>query len=349
MADGTRGSALVEGRPSDARHRRIRVPGTRRWLVATPVFDTYWRFAYERQRIFYARVRGEPSPWTADEVLAAHRFTNVYRASDRVSQFLIRNVAYAPAGAPSDRVFRTLLFKLFNRIETWKHLVETLGEVSWEAYDRARFQRALDSLMNRGERVYSAAYIMPSPALGAVRKHANHLKLLEVMMSDALAARVQEARSLEGVYRVLLSYPSLGPFLAFQLAIDLNYGPLLDFSEMDFVVAGPGARSGLRKCFADIAGLTDEEVIAVVAEIADEEFARQGLPFAGLWGRRLHLIDCQNLFCEVDKYARVAHPDATGTGGRTRIKQRFAPKSEPILQWYPPKWGIDAWQPPVTS
>lgn len=31
-----------------------------------------------------------------------------------------------------------------------------------------------------------------------------------------------------------------------------------------------------------------------------------GLRFRSLAGRRLKLIDCQNLFCEVDKYARVA-------------------------------------------
>ena len=28
--------------------------------------------------------------------------------------------------------------------------------------------------------------------------------------------------------------------------------------------------------------------------------------FRDLWGRPLQLIGCQNLFCEVDKYARVA-------------------------------------------
>jgi hypothetical protein len=272
--------------------------------------------------------------------LGDHRFTNVYRASDRVSQFLIRNVIYAGSSEPNEVAFRTLIFKLFNRVETWEHLVGVVGEVSWATYDRRRFEAALDKLMLRGERVYSAAYIMPSPALGAQRKHANHLRLLELMMKADLGERVASTRALRGVYELLLSYPSLGPFLSFQLAIDLNYGPVLDFSEMDFVVAGPGAKSGLRKCFADMAGLTDEEVIGVVAQLADDEFSRQGLDFADLWGRPLQLIDCQNLFCEVDKYARVVHPEAAGAGGRTRIKQKFSPKREPVTHWYPPKWGI---------
>lgn len=342
MPDGSRSLRLRDVSVRDARPRRIRIPGTRRWLVATPVFDTYWRFACERQRIFHARVRGEPAPWTTDEVLARHKFTNVYRASDRVSQYLIRHVIYGSAADPSDLVFRILLFKLFNRIETWTHLVDAVGPVSWSSYERRRFCEALDSLMNKGERVYSAAYIMPSPAFGASRKHANHLRLIELMMRDSLPERLLDATSLEAVYRLLLGYPSLGRFLAFQLAIDLNYSAMLDYSEMDFVVAGPGARSGLRKCFVDGSGLTDEDLIAVVAEIADVEFARQGLCFESLWGRKLQLIDCQNLFCEVDKYARVAHPEAAGSGGRTRIKQKFAPRSLRLPQWYPPKWKIDA-------
>ncbi len=63
--------------------------------------------------------------------------------------------------------------------------------------------------------------------------------------------------------------------------------------------------------------------------------------FDDLWGRALQLIDCQNLFCEVDKYARAAHPEVRGLSGRTRIKQRFSPRTEPITAWYPPKWGIN--------
>jgi hypothetical protein len=83
----------------------------------------------------------------------------------------------------------------------------------------------------------------------------------------------------------------------------------------------------------------------VVAEIADGEFERLGLRFKDLWGRRLQLIDCQNLFCEVDKYARVAHPEFSGESGRTRIKQRFVAVQRPTPQWYPPKWKVN---PPPT-
>ena len=320
--------------------RKIVLPGGRA-LTATTVFETYWRFACKRQDAFMRRVQGESPPWSNDLVISAHRFTNTYRASDRVSQYLIRHVQYGDRDrSRADIIFRTLIFKLFNRIETWERLVDELGDIRWKGFDFARAERVLDRVRTRGETVYSAAYIMPSPAFGEVRKHANHLRLIEHMMRDDVASKVAESPTLEALFKLLRGYPSLGDFLAFQLAIDLNYSVATDFSEMDFVVAGPGARDGMKKCFADVAGLDEADVIRAVADIADAEFDRLGLRFQTLWGRRLQLIDCQNIFCEVDKYSRVVHPEFSGESGRTRIKQRFVAKPCPIPQWYPPKWGI---------
>jgi hypothetical protein len=308
-------------------------------LSTTAVFDTYWRFAYERQEIFHRRLVGDPPPWTEDEILRVFRFTNVYRASDRVSQYLIRHVIYGGPQTTDEIFFRLFLFKIFNRIETWERLSERLQRLTWETFDFERYDQVLSDLMTRGERIYSAAYIVPPPDLGRKRKHSNHLLLLAMMMRDRLPDRLACARSLREVFELLRGYPSLGDFLAFQFAVDLNYGPFLNFSEMEYVVAGPGARSGIRKAFHDTAGLNDEDVIRAVAEHAAREFETRDLPFRSLWGRPLQLIDCQNLFCEVDKYSRVAHPTAAGLG-RTRIKRRFDVPKGALNQWYPPKWGL---------
>ena len=98
----------------------------------------------------------------------------------------------------------------------------------------------------------------------------------------------------------LPSYPGIGAFLAYQYLIDLNYAAGLGFSEMEFVVPGPGARDGIRKCFGPAARGIEAEVIRYMADTQAEQFARLGLAFAGLRGRPLQLIDCQNLFCEVE-------------------------------------------------
>jgi len=318
--------------------------GGGRELEVTQVYDTYWRFAAARQEVFVKRVGGRPGPWTDDPIISGHRFTNAYRASDRASQYLIRSVIYDGPQTAQEIFFRTLLFKLFNRIDTWELLTRRLGEQpSWAQFQMRRYERIFDEAMASGQRLYSAAYIMPSPPFGKKRKHANHLQLLERMMSDGVPRKVSNARSLEGIYDLLRSYPSFGAFLAFQFTIDLNYSVLTDFSEMDFVVAGPGARNGIAKCFKSTAGLSEAELIRIMAERADDEFARLGLRFQKLGGKRpLQLIDCQNLFCETDKYARVAHPEITGGSSRTRIKQRFSPSAEPLPQFYPPKWELNA-------
>lgn len=311
-------------------------------LRTAPAFDLYWRFAVERQRVFFERTAGGSPPWTDDPVIGAYRFTNVYRAADRVSQFLIRHVIYEGDQSAEEIFFRTLLFKLFNRIGTWKLLQTNLGALSWKRFNADRYKAVLDRAMGAGQRIYSPAYIMPCPAFGATKKHTNHLLLLAQMMKSGVPGQVASARSLRQVFEILRALPSLGNFLAFQFTIDLNYSELTDFSEMDFVVAGPGASSGLRKCFPDSAGLSDEDLIREVTHAAEREFRRRDLRFQTLWGREPQLIDCQNVFCEIDKYTRVALPEATGSS-RTRIKRRFRADmggNAIPAQFYPPKWRL---------
>lgn len=312
-----------------------------RLLQPSAAFDTYWRFAAERQAIYEARQAGRPGPWTADPILRAHRFTNCYRATDRVSQFLIQQVAYRGAQERRELVFRTLLFKLFNKVSTWQLLERSLGELSWASFDVDRYDAILSAHFASGARLYSAAYVVPPPSLGATRKHTNHLRLIDLMMRDCIDKRLADAPSMKAAFEILRSYPTIGDFLAYQFLVDINYSVALDFDESDFVVPGPGARDGIRKCFGPDANGIEREVITYVQESQEHHFARLGLTFGGLRGRRLQLIDCQNLFCEVDKYSRVAHPDLRGLSGRARIKQRYRPDPTPLTVWFPPKWGIN--------
>jgi len=318
--------------------RSIRI-GTRT-MVATDVLRSYWFVAAERQRIYHRRLRGEPAPWTTDPVLSNYRFTNAYRAADRVSQDLIRMQYQGPQEA-EDLLLRTLLYRFFNKPTTWRTIERAVGTLSRSSYDIAVIDRELEGVLAHGQRVYSAAYITPPPPFGARRKHLNHLRLVEYILASGAADRIREASTLQQVYTFLYSYPSLGPFLAFQLAIDLNYSTLVDFDENQFVVAGPGARSGIAKCFVHTDALGPEDVIRWAVDHQEEEFERYGLDFENLFGRPLALIDCQNLFCETDKYARVAHPGVAGIGNRARIKQRFTPQAPGPAPFFPPQWGIN--------
>jgi hypothetical protein len=312
-----------------------------RRLRTTQVFDTYWRFAAARQQVYRARLRGDPGPWTADPILATYRFTNCYRAADRVSQYLIKEVIYRGSQDADEVLFRILLFRFFNRISTWEYLLSVFGELTWATFRLDRYDQVLTKAFCGGERIYSAAYVIPAPRLGGLRKHTNHLTLLEHMLRGGLGHRLAASGSMAEGFDLLRGYAGIGDFLAFQLLIDINYSTMINFDEMDFVVPGPGATDGLRKCFGPGVRGMEADIIRYVSDTQEKHFDRLGLRFCGLNGRRLQLIDCQNLFCEVDKYARVAHPQISGYSGRTRIKQRFIPVDNAVTAWFPPKWGIN--------
>lgn len=304
-------------------------------------YSLYWDFAYKRQQIFEKRLSNSQGPWSPDLVLRENRFTNVFRASDRVSQFLIA-LQYDTQDS-KEVFFKTLLFKIFNKIETYNSLSKELGHISYQSFDLKRYDDLLTWQMAVGARIYSAAYIMPSAgrAFGYKFKHTNHLALLQKMLKDNLDKKIFESDSLESVYNLLIGYPSFGSFLAYQYAVDINYSEFLNFSENDFVVAGPGAKSGVMKCFASMGDYSYEDIIRMMVDEQDLEFERLGYQPVKLWGRSLHLIDCQNLFCEVDKYLRVIKPEFNGENGRSRIKQKFKGSKGGLSFFFPPKWNIN--------
>ncbi len=288
-------------------------------------------------------MEGDDPPWTDDPIIARHKFTNAYRVSDRVSQYLIRNVIYEGDQSLPEVFFRIILFKLFNKIGTWELLKSRVGPITWESYSFARFDDMLTEALSAKTRIYSAAYIMPSgnSAFGYQAKHRNHLALLERMMRDEVPCRIASASNMKQAFELLRSYPTIGNFLGYQFVTDLNYSEICDFSEMEFVIPGPGALDGVHKCFSDLGGLNETDVIKLVTDRQEQEFGRLELQFRSLWGRPLQLIDCQNLFCEVSKYARVMHPEIRGVNDRSRIKQVYRPSEQPLEYWFPPKWGIN--------
>ncbi len=311
----------------------------------TVVFDSYWKFAVLRQEAFFNKLKNNGQPCTNDPIISKYKFTNAYRASDRVSQYLIRNVIYNKnlPDSPKEILFRIILFKLFNKIETWELLTSKLGGLTFEDYNFKAYDKILMAAMANRKTIYSAAYIMPSgqSTFGHLKKHSNHLKLIELILKDNTHDRLMHVRTMQGAFEILKNFPGFGDFLAYQFLIDINYSPITNFSESEFVVPGPGAKGGISKCFSDLGGLSNVEIIKFMTDRQEKEFDRLGLDFKNLWGRRLQLIDCQNLFCEVDKYSRVKHPEIKGNSDRTRIKQIFKINSKPINFWFPPKWNIN--------
>jgi hypothetical protein len=311
------------------------------------VYDLYWSFAARRQAAFERRLTGAPPPWSDDPILQRFKFCNVFRAADRVSQYLIRHVAYRePSDSPQDRLFQIVAFRTFSQPATWDGVIARLGHApTLEDLASGEFENALNDVKRERGGLYTGAFILcATKAFGFEEKHKNHVALFKRMFLECEAGdRILHAESLEALVKFLQGFPLTGEFMSYQTAIDLNYSSLVNFSENDYTQAGPGALRGLAKVFLDLGSFSPSETIAWMVENQEREFDRLGLSFGGLWGRRLHAIDCQGLFCEVDKYCREAVPQLASN--RSRIKARFTPSEDALLLFFPPKWGINGLLP----
>jgi len=305
------------------------------------VYDLYWYFAYERQNIFWKKLNGQDAPWTNDEILKTYKFCNSYRVNDRVSQYLLKIVIYnGKEYNNADMIFRIILFKLFNKELTWELLLNNFKDITLDTFDIKLYSEVLEKAISNGVKIYNDAYIScANKVFGYDRKHNNHLALLyKMFIVDKVHLKLLEAKTMEEGFNIIKSYPLIGNFMAYQLVTDINYSDAVNWREDEFTVAGPGSLRGIKKCFIDKGKLSNEDIIRYMFEHQDEEFKRLGLDFKRIGNRPLQLIDCQNIFCELDKYCRQALPDLKSN--RTKIKKKYVAKTDKINYIYPKKWNI---------
>lgn len=306
------------------------------------IYDLYWYFAWERQNIFWKKLNGEEAPWTDDYILQQYKFCNSYRVNDRVSQYLLKNVIYNEnIYEDEDMLFRIILFKLFNKEATWELLVNEFGNITLKEFNFEIYSKVLNEATLKGVKIYNDAYIScANKAFGYDRKHDNHLALLNKMFNeDKIASKIKACKTMKEAFDIIKSYPLIGNFMAYQLVTDINYSEVVDWREDEFTVAGPGSLRGIKKCFIDTGDMSNEDIIRYMYERQDEEFKRLNLDFKKIGDRPLQLIDCQNIFCELDKYCREKVPELKSN--RTKIKKKYVSKKEKIEYMYPPKWGVN--------
>lgn len=313
--------------------------------IKEDIIKYYFYFIQERMNIFWNKLNGGNPPWTDDSILSKNKFTNVYRASDRVSQYLIKNVIYNDEQHLSEKdiLFRILLFKIFNKIETWEYLERELGVINTENFNLHRINQLLQKRILVTP-IFSNAYMMTGTLYKYNHLSYKHEKWLQMLKDEFfetnLLDRIIEAKSLEHVYILLRNCPLIGDFLAYQYTIDINYSNVVNFSEDSFVKAGIGAIRGIKKCFEPLGNHTFEDAIKCTHENFDKYQKIFGFNnFKNLFGRNPTLIDIQNCFCETDKYLRVKKPELQVDN--KRIKQKYKYNNKKISLFFPPKWNIN--------
>ena len=212
----------------------------------------YFYFIQERMNIFWRKCE-DCRCLTNDPILKEYKFTNVYRACDRVSQYLIKNVIYKDLDkyTPEDVLLRILVFKVFNRIETWEYLSQ-LTDITVASFNVEKLSKALTK-RQVSTPIFSNAYMMTGCYSGYGGINTKHQVWLQMIKEEFIEKqglkKVLEAKSMSEVYNQLRNYPLIGDFLAYQYTIDFNYSPYLNFDEDSFVKAGVGAVRGIKKCF----------------------------------------------------------------------------------------------------
>ena len=329
----------------------------------------YFAFVQHRLDIFWSRADAprqllpesapvaltsthERDPLVASTI-ASHRFTNVYRITDRVSQSLVSNVLYNQAPEYQyrnieDYTLNVILFKLFNRMDVWHEIMQPLAPITLENFveHKKHISQQLAKRLLSKRQIWNSAYIMPPiPKYRGEYKHDSWLDCIQAELIDAKGINnIVTATSLEQLYGRLLETSGIGSFLAMQLATDLNYGPaqFFDLDENTFVKAGPGAQRGIQACFPNAHKSQYESAIVYVRDHFDELASHYGYQPQLLGDRLPTLMDLQNCFCETDKLLRVCMPDLRS--GNSRIKQIYSTAKkivEPIDYYFPDKWNLN--------
>ncbi|CCL99680.1 uncharacterized protein FIBRA_01701 [Fibroporia radiculosa] len=338
-----------------AQHKSVVIDGQK--FTASPILDVLFEFMAERHRIFKRRLAHEDAPWTDDRILAVYPFTNVYRIYDRVTQYVLRHVIREGEQDLHEACFRVMLFRSFNKVETWNLLRTHFGKLTWREFDVGAYEKVLCSAE---QAIYGHAYIIPAPKLGVTSNAGNHLRLIQLMMEQNVPGQLRRFRHLKDAHGWLSIFPSMGDFTSLQyvslqqcicivitstdpsnpsrrLLLDLNMLPFFNFSENEWIALGPGSLECIRKIFGPSIRGREYSAFRYIHSIQHEQFARLGI-LANLVPRLcknsqsgVTMVDLEHSLCECEKYSRARFPEITGR--RKNVAKCI---------WRPSKKGVTA-------
>lgn len=281
----------------------------------------YHEFVSERHKVWLARQAGAPAPWTDNPILAAKKFTNVFRILDPGTQIVMRDGFMD--GELADVAMRCFLYRHTGRVEVWDHTVaELLGQPTIDdledVYEILMEYRGESKAMTCGnstrggpsrqgrkfERaVFTGAYLVfpqsQVPGTDKVRAIVDLTKRLFTPGSPDYVVDDFVGASPAAAFAALVRNKGVGNFTSMQVLTDWGYGP----GQLDdtFVIAGPGAVKGAAEL-----GLKPNPAI---------EWCRANLPddvFLTLPDGRRHYpsaMDVQNTLCEFFKFVRYLKGD----------------------------------------
>ncbi|PWN51412.1 hypothetical protein IE53DRAFT_386207 [Violaceomyces palustris] len=311
--------------PKEARiHPHITLP------VKANLLDGFFEYAYKRHQVHLRRLSGLPQQdWTDDKILRTYKFANVYRALDRGTQFVITDVIPKGEQTVEECCFRIFLYRSFARISTYRILEQALGHAPrYSTFSPSLYDSILFPRVANGEPLYGSSYYVPAPReFDTVHPFQSTLRLIDLMMKSGLPQKIHNAKHMRDAHAFISAYPSMGPFTAMQLVLDLNLSSFINLSESEFAACGPGSRSCLFDMFGTGVKGVELEAMRWLCKTQDEHWERLGITepprLCEMRPPGLNVVDTEHTLCEFMKYLRYKS-GRSGRGGKPASARRIA-------------------------
>lgn len=294
------------------------------------VLDGFWTMIYTRHMIWYKRfVLNKPPPWTKNRIFLEYKFTNMYRELDRGTIYLLDNIANK--GTPYEDVFNIILYRLFNRISTYDQIgFQTLlraksGAITWPAFGKS-FEK-IRRFGDAGNPIYTDAHMVCAYEHYPGKDKLERIWYIVDQVLDHLweiMEAVYDNESLGPLHKFLITLPGIGPFIAYEVAVDISYCEWNSHHDDEWVNPGPGCQRGLKAIFPGIKPRQCQEAIELLRYYQRDEFDRLNLPFFDIAykGKELTLRNIEHDLCEFFKY----HKALLGLG---RPRNKFVAVTQP--------------------
>lgn len=326
--------------------REIKIK-TAKPILNESVIREWFYHQRERTSIYYKKeILNLPPYWTNDKILRDYKFVNTKRTWDRETKWLLNNVTNNNSVSYENKILNSFLFRVINKGDTLNAIGAPFdfSKMTIIDIDKTIRDKVENILSKKPDYVFfNAAYILGGPKVNFGRfleeKKNDIEKNMIIRMvkfvfynQDKIVNGVKSSANQFEVFNHLKSFSGIGNFLAYQIFVDLTYIINFPFTEMNFVISGPGCERGINWVFSDRDGMNSEECLFWftinqnnIAERYNERWDMDEIfHFLPKEERVYSLMDMENSgACEIDKRCRTKF-------GNKRPKQKYHYKNNKL-------------------
>jgi hypothetical protein len=274
----------------------------------TPDYAPLWHWMKAREQARIHKDSGADAPHSDDPVIKDYRFCNVRREDDRGTIWLRQNIRERFVDHPA-LWFMLCIARQINWPDTLEELIRWYAWPSDDYFNPSKITKILNDRKERGDKVYTGAYMIPAPSKKGADKQAYIAETVCGALWDRRTSieRAFKVQSLQHTHEMLTRSNGWGPFMAYQAVVDMRFTKLLQNASdvANWAAAGPGTIRGLNRLYGRAVkySLSQGQALSEMRAIYKIAGDETGIP--------LDFSDVPNILCETDKYLRVINGEGT--------------------------------------